>query len=76
MHAQSTAVPHPLAGHRGQQPGLVPEVVLRRGVRDPCPTGQIPQAHGTRTGLADHLDRRVQERPAQVTVVIGLTVRM
>jgi hypothetical protein len=60
-----------LRGDRREQPGLVPEVIRRRRVGDPGAPGDLPQAHGGRTGLPDDLHGRAQQRRPQVPVMVG-----
>ena len=60
----------PLRGDRGEQPGLVPEVVGRRRVADSGPPGHLPQAHGGRAGVSDRLHGRAQQRGPQVPVMV------
>jgi hypothetical protein len=62
--------PEPVGGDRGQQPGLVAEVVGRGGVRHPGATGQVPQAERGRTDLVDRLDGGVEQDPGEVAMVV------
>jgi hypothetical protein len=59
-----------LGGEGGQQPGLVSEVMRRRGVRDPRLSGQFAQADAGGAGLGDGLDGGVEHGSAEVAVVV------
>ena len=59
------------SGDGGEQPGFVAEVVCRRGVGDPGPSGQITQAQLGRARLAEDGDRGSEDGLAQVAVVVG-----
>src|SRR6266568_9235967 len=61
----------PLRGDRGEQPGLVPEVIRRRRVADPGPPGHLSQAHGRGAGLPDCFHGRAQQRGPEVPVMVG-----
>ena len=45
-------------------------MVGRSGVGDSHAAGQIPEADGSGTGLADRLNGRLQQRTTQISVVI------
>ena len=64
-----------LGGDGGEQAGLVPEVVRRRGVGDPGAAGQLAQAQPGRAGLGEGVDRGRQDRLTQVAVVVGAVRR-
>jgi hypothetical protein len=66
--------PITLRRQRSEQPGLVPEMVSRRGVGDTRTAGQIAQADARRPYLSDRVDRGGQHGVAQVSVVIGRAV--
>src|SRR5215217_3614789 len=66
--------PEPVGGDRGQQPGLVAEVVGRGSVGDPGAAGQLAQADRGRSDLGDRLDGGIQQDPWQVAVVVGTSV--
>src|SRR5919109_5405851 len=53
-----------------EQPRLVGEMVGRRGVRDPDPTGERAEAERRRSFLGNRGQRGVQEGAAQVAVVV------
>jgi hypothetical protein len=64
-----------LGGERGEQPRLVPEVVGGCGMGDPGASRQVPQADAGRPDVGDGGVRGGQQRPAQVTVVVGAGAR-
>src|SRR5215217_7234351 len=64
----------PVGGDRGQQAGLVAEVVGRGGMGDPGPAGQLPQANRGRPNLGDRLDGGLQQDPWEVAVMVGPSI--
>src|SRR5512132_741313 len=66
--------PEPVGGDRGQQAGLVAEVVGRGGMGDPGPAGQVPQADRGRPDLGDRLDGGLQQGPWEVAVMVGPSI--
>jgi hypothetical protein len=64
----------PVGGDRGQQPGLVVEVVGRGGVGDPGAAGQVAQADRGRADLGDRLEGGLEQGLPEVAVVVGASV--
>ena len=64
----------PVGGDRGQQPGLVAEVVGRGGMGDPGAAGQIPEADRGRPDLEDRLEGGLQQGSWEVTVMVRPSV--
>src|SRR5215208_6734098 len=64
----------PVDGDRGQQPGLVAEVVGRGGMGDPGAAGQVPEADRGRSDLEDCLDGGVQQGAWEVAVMVGPSI--
>jgi hypothetical protein len=56
-------------GERSQQPALVAEVVRRCGMRDAGTPREFPQADAGRSGFVDRGGERVEQLPAQISVV-------
>src|SRR5215218_3538525 len=66
--------PEPVGGDRGQQPGLIPEVVGRGGMGNPGAAGQVPQADRGRPDLGDRLHGGLQPGSWEVAVMVGPSV--
>jgi hypothetical protein len=66
--------PVALGGDRSEQSGLITEVVGRGGVRHTGSASHGPHAHRTRTQFADRLNRCIDERSTQVTVMVRTLV--
>src|SRR5829696_4814270 len=64
----------PVDGDRGQQPGLVAEVVGRGGMGDPGAAGEVPEADRGRSDLEDCLDGGVQQGAWEVAVMVGPSI--
>jgi hypothetical protein len=64
----------PVGGDRGQQAGLVAEVVGRGGMGDPGAAGQVPQADRGRPDLGDRLHGGLEQGSWEVAVMVGPSV--
>ena len=62
-------------GERGEQPARVAEVVLRGGLRHSRPPRGLAHAEPGDAALGQHLQPAVEQRRAQVAVVVAVAGR-
>ena len=60
----------------GQQSGAVAEMPVRRGRADADRAGDFREAEAGRAALGDQVERGVDQRLAQVAVVVALAARL